>query len=413
MEEKCQVVFSDQDHVKIHCTVHDGEAEKLKPATRKQVLRMLVADGRWKGAPPSELQSPTRSDTNCPTCRHLMARHVDGVCVVDYCHCGAPAASEATAPTPESKPTAFALTPDDTPAPTNVQRRDIVTYRSYEGQEVELTIRAFRALLCDQANQEQAFFGLQWCKHNKIDPWSGEAVFSVMDGKLVPQVTKDCWYKRMEGHPRFEWERGGLIVDTSLTILRDAVVSGDESYVLSEILKKRLIDSFLQGKVIASKGISERLEIKKLDLHIRNGETLTHGWSEIKMGHREQPYYLSVDVEGWSNKKRSGEDNIFWSRKAAFMIRKTARKNNIRQAMPELSGLLNQREAPDDFDVASAADYELSHNARIQRLHGIGAKVAAPRTQAKGLSPPGGRGGAFRDEGMRRHFRRCLIEWPY
>src|SRR5439155_25464579 len=133
-----------------------------------------------------------------------------------------------------------------------------------------------------------------------------------------------------------------------------------------------ILQNFAEGKTIDPKGVSSRLTVKKRGQYLHDKEALRGGWSEIVVRDRPKPYYLALPLEGWAMTKKGGEANIFWERKASFMIWKTCRKNNVRQAFPELAGLMSMPERPDDFDAGAAADYELrtlSHGELLRQLH--------------------------------------------
>jgi hypothetical protein len=79
---------------------------------------------------------------------------------------------------------------------------------------------------------------------------------------------------------------------------------------------------------------------------------------------------------------KDGGENVFWSRKAAFMINKSARKNCAKLAMPDLSGLINTPERSEDGALKLEYDQSLTDDAQkhilIRMLHANGRKVPGP-----------------------------------
>jgi hypothetical protein len=225
----------------------------------------------------------------------------------------------------------------------------------------------------------QARYALSWCSHNRIDPFSNEAYFAVMEGKLVIQVSKDAWFKRVENNPRFVSHDGGIIVETALKTIKESILGGMDDYLIAPALKEKLLAEFLEGKESDPKGVSPRLVVKKRGIFLAAGEHLLGGWAEVRVNDRPHPYRFEIDKDGWQTTMGSEKENVFWRRKGPFMAWKSALKNCCRLAFPDLSGLMSQREAPEDFDPAEAADYELAQRAPLQRkLFAVGREVPPP-----------------------------------
>jgi hypothetical protein len=338
-QQSCRFDFTDKNQTVVGCTLHPKERRVLTPQTRHEVLAQLVKDGQWAGpalplsaAGPAPASLPAVPDSRLP----------------------------ATAPTPTY---------------------DLVAYQTPDGQTVSLSVALFRQMLCPEANDAQARYMLGWCQHNRIDPFSNEAYFSIMSNKPVIQVSKDAWFRRMERHPAFVSHDSGIIVETSLQAIKEAIISGFDHYLVSDALRQKIVADFTAGRVSDPKGIPERLIVRKRGMFLGEKDTLLGGWAEIRRNDRPHPYLFQIDKKGWETRKKEGGDNNFWIEKAPFMIWKTALKNCARLAFPELSGLFGQPELPEDFDPATAADYELTThntNADKRRLFVLGRDVPPP-----------------------------------
>ena len=251
---------------------------------------------------------------------------------------------------------------------------ELIEYTAFEGVNVALTVQMFREMLCPEASDKQSWYMLQWCAHNRIDPFANEAYFSVMGSKPVVQVSKDAWFKRMERHPGFSHHESGIIVETTLDHIKTNVMLGGDDYLVSEALKQ----SILEGKE-QEKKIPPRFTAKKKSHYLDAEENLLGGWAAIYRKDRAQPYSFSVNKEGWEQKTSQGGENVFWKAKAPFMIWKTALKNCTRLAFPELSGLLNAPEAREELtEIADAEFTAPNSNEQKKALFAIGKRVPAP-----------------------------------
>ena len=354
-EQKCQYAFTDRNKNVIACSVHPNEREILPPSKRRQILTRLVDDGKWGGQDlmgetvvlvnPQREEVPLSDTTEAP--KQEVARHV----------ALRPAASS-TLPAPRA-----------------------VSYDTFDGQKVELTVQAFQSLICPAATQDQAFFMLQWAAHNKLDPFAGEAWFAVIDGKPSLQVSKDAWLRRVEAHPRFVSHDGGIIVETSLQNIKESILGGMDDYLIAPQLKEKLMADFMDGKALEPKGIAARIKVMKRGIFHDPKDQLLGGWAEITVKDRPRPYRFEIDKEGWQTTTGQGQENVFWRRKAPFMAWKSALKNCCRQAFPELSGLMRVPDKETDFDPAAAADVELTQRcttAQLRALHASARHVPLP-----------------------------------
>lgn len=345
----CQFDFDGPE--KARCAVHVYEVVNLTLETRTKTLQYLIDQGKWAGAP---LDLPPIKDKplKLKPKEEKMETKPDEAKKVEL-----PSLDEKNVQTTEPRQ---------------------LTYETFDGQKIEMSTRLFASVLCPDANREQSYYMLSWCAHNRVDPFANEAWFAIIQGKPVIQVSKDAWFRRVERHPALEWLDDGIIVETTPERLKDAVLTGNDDYRLPPALEKTLLEWAMSEKKNLPH-LSPRLTIKKRGQFVADGETLLGGWSEIKRRDRPKPYVFEVNKEGWEGKK-DGQDNTFWRAKAPFMIWKTARKNNCRQAFPELSGLMSQQERdPTEFDAAQVADYEFNQTDMLRkRLFALGAKVPAP-----------------------------------
>jgi hypothetical protein len=293
-------------------------------------------------------------------------------------------------PAPPSPPA-----PAGAHVPVAIDTKEVIEFDTPEGQHVSLTLQFFIDCVCPQARSRPQFaaYMLGWCKHNRVDPLSSEAYFSVMkeaekdrDGnktgnwieKPVIMVSRDCWLRRMERHPMLEWCDGGLLVELSTKRLQAAILGGmGDDYLVPQALKDKLLDMAINGKASAQIGEAEgRLTVRKRGQFLADGETLKGAWFQIKRKDRPVPILTELNSDGWK------KDGIFWKNMEPWMMFKTVQKNGVRMAFPELSGLVTTRDI-EDLDAASAADYEIKQehdqlNMLRRRLFAIGRTVPAP-----------------------------------
>ena len=280
--------------------------------------------------------------------------------------------------------------PEEKPQVPATRQDKIVKYETFDGQEIEFSIELFRMMFLPKATREQAFGEMLWCKHNRIDPFTGEAHFSMIWDNILKaekpthQISKEAWYRRLEANLNFDWIKDGIRVDTTIQHLSDSLLTdGDDTeYQISDELKERLRKDFKEGKVEKS-WMERRITIKKRGIFLSPGEILLGGWCVIKMKNRFIPYTCNPDVDGWKMLTKDGGDNVFWSRKAPFMINKSARKNCAKEAMPDLAGLIGTPEqSDDDGKLPSEYDRNLTDDAQrhilIRMLHAHGRKVPGP-----------------------------------
>jgi len=342
-EKACRWDFTDRNQTTIKCHECD-QREVLRPLVRNETLRALVHAGTWAG-PELNLPGGKVDTAQQAQAEPLSTQHGGHVALA---------------------------------RPIHTAGSDLVTYETFDGQQVDLSIKMFQQMLCHQANEMQAQYALGWCQHNKIDPFAMEAHFSVMDGKLVIQVSKDAWFKRVENNPRFIAHDGGIIVETALQTIKESILGGMDDYLIAEILKQKLLADFVEGRALEPKGVSPRMTVKKRGIFLGKGEELIGGWAEIRVKDRPHPYRFEIDKEGWQTTTKSEGENVFWRRKGPFMAYKSALKNCCRLAFPDLSGLMNQPEQPDDFDPAAVADFELEQRHLLRQLYAVGAAIQPP-----------------------------------
>ena len=351
-EQKCQYAFTDRNKNVITCSVHPNEKEILPPSKRRQILTRLVDDGKWGGQD--------------------LTGEVDAVDLVLT-----PSVPQPVEPD-RQRPKKFI---EIYRPSVSAAREETVSYDTFDGQKVELTIQAFQSLICPAATQDQAFFMLQWAAHNRLDPFAGEAYFAVIDNKPSLQVSKDAWLRRVEANPRFVSHDGGIIVETSLQNIKESILGGMDDYLIAPQLKEKLMADFMDGKALEPKGIAARIKVKKRGIFHDPKDQLLGGWAEITVKDRPRPYRFEIDKEGWQTTTGQGQENVFWRRKAPFMAWKSALKNCCRQAFPELSGLMRVPDKETDFDPAAAADVELTQRcttAQLRALHASARHVPLP-----------------------------------
>jgi len=340
----CRWDFTDRTRNIVSCLEHKNEREILKPQTRKDVLGKLVEAGIWAG-PRIEEEDMSEQGTE------------KGKLVT---------VSEKPLPQPVKEETG------------------LIAYKTPEGQDVAVSIPMFQRMLCKDANTDQAHYMLNWCAHNRIDPFANEAWFSIMDNKPVIQVSKDAWFRRMERHPQLDYYDSGIIVVMSMNELKNAVIGGmAKDYLVPDKVKEKLLQDALEGKALDPKWFPSRIVVQKRGQYVAPDETLDGAWALIKRKDRPHPIDFKINVDGWEGKKQNGEDNVFWTKKRPFMIWKTAMKNCVRLAFPELSGLLAQRDANEEFDPAGMADHELRQTEQqrtrlIRQLHAVGLQLPKP-----------------------------------
>jgi hypothetical protein len=314
--------FSGKTKAIIVCEVHPEERQLVKPQDLGAAVAAHVRAGDWVGDIPTEAEQLLRRDpprTPPPTAR--------------------PATGEATA-----RPTA----PENQLA---VMDREVVEIRLPNNDSRLVSAQMFKSMILPEASTAQALYCLWFCAHNQLDPFANEVYFAIMDNKPVIQVAKSVWDTRAEEDPRLlSWD-DGIIVETTPTLLRNALLTGnDTEYLLSELLRTALTKSFEEGKSAESlfgEQPGHRLLVDKRSVFLSAGETLKGGWSVITVSDRPIPYVVRINLDGWEMKNKSGELNTFWREKAPYMINKTARKRCAAKAFPRLSGLLAVPEKPE------------------------------------------------------------------
>jgi len=352
-DKTCRWDFVDRNHTVIKC-LECHAREVLRPQSRDQTLAALAAAERWAGAP------------------------------LDLPGVAQPSLAVAPADPPAQPPvTSSGASLPGVAQPSLAVALVDASYESFDGQQVELTVKAFQRMLCRDASEDHARYALGWCAHNKIDPFSNEAYFSVIAGQLVIQVSKDAWFKRVENNARFLGHDGGIIVEVSLQRIKESILGGLDDYLIAPELRAKLLDDFTAGRALEPKGISARLRVKKRGIFLQSDETLLGGWATVTVKDRPSPYRFEIDKEGWQTTTQGGQGNTFWQRKAPFMLWKGALKNACRLAFPDLSGLIGRPEAPEEFDPASSAgvpagDYEIDTRRLQRKLFALGKEVPPP-----------------------------------
>lgn len=352
MQQLCQFNFTGKGENIIACSVHPNEREVLNPNIRKARLTFLLSHGEWAGRVLREDETDTDTVDLQPPIEQ-----------------------------PTFTPTVVPPVTDQLPA-TRPVTTDLVEYATPDGQQVSISVKMFQEMLCPQASAGQARYMLHWCAHNRVDPFGGEAYFSVMDNKPVIQVSKDCWLRRGERHPQFNDYDSGILVECSLNEIKNAVVAGmGDDYLIPQPVKDRLLAEALEGKALDPKGFPARLTVRKRGQFLADAETLKGGWSVVKRKDRE-PRLFQIPLEGWAGPSH------FWHEKTgkrSFMIWKAAVKNGFRLSFPELSGLLAQPDAPEEISRTKESggyarpQIEAPSRARLLReLHYNGQQVPFP-----------------------------------
>jgi hypothetical protein len=319
--------FSGKTRAVIICEVHAEERQLVKPQDLGPVVAGHVRTGDWVGDIPPEAEQLLRQDpprTPPPTTR--------------------PANGEAPAAGARTRP----ASPENQLA---VMDREVVEILLPNNDKRLVSAQMFKSMILPEASTAQALYCLWFCAHNQLDPFANEVYFAIMDNKPVIQVAKSVWDTRAEEDPRLlSWD-DGIIVETTPTLLRNALLTGnDTEYILSELLRGALIKSFEEGKPAESlfgEQSGTRLLVDKRSVFLSTGETLKGGWSVITVSDRPIPYVVRINLDGWEMKNKQGDLNNFWREKAPYMINKTARKRCAAKAFPRLSGLLAAPEKPE------------------------------------------------------------------
>ena len=341
-----QFYWKDKNETIIACAMHPSERQVIKPADKEETIRVLKEAGDWLNPEDPDFREVGEPEPPMP-----------------------PARPDLPAPN-------LPLTP-------TVQQggKESVSYKAFTGTDVSLTIRGFQELLCREANAQHAQYMLAWCQHNRIDPFAGEAHFSIMDNKPVIQISKDCWFKRMEAHPDFVSHDSGVLVRTSREALTVAALTDNEDYLMSPAMKKAITDPKVK--------LPETMTVKKRGQFVDEEEQLLGAWCLIVKKNRPGPILFQIPLKGWQQFKRDGGLNVFWQQKESFMIWKSALKNGARLAFPDLSGLLGVPEydeeiTPEDnrrlLEIPKGEDdtREDQRKALLGTLHAVGSEVPAP-----------------------------------
>ena len=193
----------------------------------------------------------------------------------------------------------------------------LVRYETPLGQ-VELSTGLIRSYINPKATEEEAYFFLQKCRHQQLNPFAGEVYLVIYPPtERTPRtaqmiVGKRAHTRRAEQHPDFLGMESGLM----------------------------LVDE--DGKLSRRAGAL-----------VPPGHTLIGSWCQVKRRGKE-PTYIDLTLGEYQ------KDNQFWKRMPATMIRKCAIVQALDEAFP---GYMAGLQGSQEFELA--ADQETASRSRV------------------------------------------------
>lgn len=182
------------------------------------------------------------------------------------------------------------------------------------GEVLDLTKNIVQKYLSPNAQitDDEFMYFFQLCKVQKLNPFLKEA-YIIKYGNAPATIVTD--YKVLQQIA----DRSGVF-----TGIEQGVVVLDEN---SEIIERK-------GQVV------------------KPSETLIGGWAIVYRKDREKPFYVSVNLSEFEQKKKDGSLNNNWSTKPSFMIEKVAKAHAFRVAFPqEMQGVYIEDEMTLETDA--------------------------------------------------------------
>lgn len=186
-----------------------------------------------------------------------------------------------------------------------------------EVRQVNLTIDEIKKYVCPEATDQEAYFFLQLCKAQNLNPFLREAYLIKYGKEKATIVTgKDTFTKRADRISQYDGFKAGIIVLSNNTV------------------------AYREGSFMVA------------------GEKLLGGWAEVFRKDRAQSFRNEVSLTEYERHKQDGSLMSNWKNMPATMIRKVALVQSLREAFPdEFGGIYSPEEMP--IDTASLPTYTM------------------------------------------------------
>lgn len=234
--------------------------------------------------------------------------------------------------------------------PTVGQSGEVARYKA-----PDLTMEVVKKFINPNATDQEAYFFIQFCKGQALDPFKREAYLIKYAGQQEPAsivIGYHNFLKRAEENPSYKGFKAGIIVLTA----------------------------------------DKKVERREGSFYLA-GEGILGGWAEVYRLDRSQAFRSEVAFEEYVGRKKDGTITKQWATKPATMIRKVPVAQAHRDAFPsELGRLYVAEEFSQSEEVLPA--YEVGKPADILVPEGLEA-FGAPKektVQAEGGKAPEGEG---------------------
>jgi phage recombination protein Bet len=169
----------------------------------------------------------------------------------------------------------------------------------------ELSIDIIKKYICKEASDQEAYFFLQLCRAQNLNPFLREAYLIKYGSEPATMVTgKETFTKRADRLPQYNGFKAGIILNSNQKI------------------------EYREGSFI------------------QKGEVLLGGWSEVFRKDKDYSYRIEVTLSEYEGKKKDGTITKQWRERPATMIRKVALVQSLREAFPdEFGGMYAEEEA--------------------------------------------------------------------
>ena len=187
------------------------------------------------------------------------------------------------------------------------QERGLTEYE-VGGQMVKLSPSMVRSYLVNgngQVTDQEVMMFISLCKYQGLNPFLREAYLIKFNNQPATMVVgKEAYMKRAMRNPAYAGLEAGVVV----------------------MLENGLMDN-------------------RVGTIVLDGEKLVGGWAKVHVKGWQVPMFVTVAFNEYVGRKSSGEVNQQWSTKPAYMIRKVAVVQALREAFPEdLGGMYTAEE---------------------------------------------------------------------
>ena len=182
---------------------------------------------------------------------------------------------------------------------------EIIKYKDLSNRDVEFTLDLLKRVLPElkKVNDEEVYNFALRCKAMGVNPLVDVHNARFGDAEqIIPIVKKDFYIKNANSNKDYAGFKAGVVVVNA----KGGIVEREGTIVVS-------------------------------------GEELVGGWAKLFTKERGE-YYVSVSIEEYIGRTRTGTINAMWSSKPATMIRKVAISQVHREAFPDFSGTYSEEE---------------------------------------------------------------------